>query len=80
MVLWSTQVSRVRYVAAPGAQRAWWDDLYQLDRRPAGFDRVVVLEGGADPQPTGLLDAQGNPLYRLIEKQPIGFLPLQEDA
>ncbi len=80
MALWSGQVSKIKYVAASEAQRAWWDDLYQLDRRPAGFDRVVVLEAGADPQPTGLLDAQGNPLYRLVEKEPIGFRLLTEEA
>jgi hypothetical protein len=71
-------VSKVRYIAASQAQRAWWDDLYQLDRRPAGFDRVHVLETDAEPQATGLLDAQGNPLYRIIEKQPIGFRTLKD--
>jgi hypothetical protein len=75
---WSWQVSKVRYIAASQTQRAWWDDLYQLDRRPAGFDRVHVLETDAEPQSTGLLDAQGNLLYRIIEKQPIGFRPLKE--
>jgi hypothetical protein len=73
-------VSKVKYIAASNAQRAWWDDLYQLDSRPAGFDRVVVLETGADPQPTGLLDAQGNELFRIVEKQPMGFRPLKEEA
>jgi hypothetical protein len=73
-------VSKIKYVAASQAQRAWWDDLYHLDRRPAGYDSVVVIEAGADPQPTGLLDAQGNPLFRLVEKAPMGFRASNEDA
>jgi hypothetical protein len=72
-------VSKVKYVAGSRAQRAWWDDLYQLDSRPTGFDRVTVLEASDDPQPTGLLDASGNQLYRIVEKQPIGFRPLREE-
>jgi hypothetical protein len=71
-------VNKVKYIAAPAPQRAWWDDLYQLDRMPTGFDRVQVLEAGDDPRPTGLLDAQGNQLFRVIEKQPIGFRPLKD--
>jgi hypothetical protein len=72
-------VSKVKYVAGSTAQRAWWDDLYQLDSRPTGFDRVTVLETADDPQPTGLLDANGNHLFRIVEKQPIGFRVLKEE-
>jgi hypothetical protein len=72
-------VSKVKYVAGASAQRAWWDDLYQLDSRPSGFDRVTVHETSDEPQPTGLLDANGNQLYRIIEKEPIGFRPLREE-
>ena len=60
------------------AKRAWWDDLYHLDPRSFGIDRVQVLETSDDPQPTGLLDAHGNELFRVIEKRPIGFLVLKE--
>ncbi len=72
-------MSKVKYVTAPKAPRAWWDDFYQLDRTPVGFDRVQVLESGTDPCPTGLLDAHGNELFRVIEKQPIGFRVLREE-
>ena len=59
------------------AQRAWWDDLYHLDPRSFGIDRVQVLETSDDPQPTGLLDVHGNELFRLTEKRPIGFWDLK---
>jgi hypothetical protein len=72
-------VSKVRYVTASKSSRAWWDDLYQLDSTPIGFDRVQVLETGSDPYPTGLLDAQGNELFRLSEKRSIGFWTLREE-
>ncbi len=68
----------VKYVRLSPAQRAWWDDLYHLDLRSNGMDRVQVLETSDDPQPTGLLDAQGNELYRMTEKRPIGFRVLKE--
>lgn len=70
---------KVRYVTGSKSPRAWWDDLYQLDRTPVGCDRVQVLEAGSDPCPTGLLDAQGNELFRMTEKQPIGFWRLREE-
>jgi hypothetical protein len=72
-------VSEVSYIAASTAQRAWWDDLYQLDRRPVGFDRIQVHETGTEPRPTGLLDAQGNELYRVIKKRPMGFNVLKDE-
>ena len=72
-------MSKVKYIAASTTQRAWWDDLYQLDRAQTGFDRVQVLEASDYPRPTGLLDAQGNELFRVIEKHPIGFVPLREE-
>ena len=60
------------------AQRAWWDDLYHLDPRSFGLDRVQVLETSDEPQPTGLLDVHGNELFRVTEKRPIGFRVLTE--
>ncbi len=68
----------VKYVRLSPGQRAWWDDLYHLDLRSNGMDRVQVLETSDDPQPTGLLDAQGNELFRMTEKRPIGFRVLKE--
>jgi hypothetical protein len=34
---------------------------------------ATVFETDAAPQPTGLLDASGTPLYRTIDREPIGF-------
>jgi hypothetical protein len=72
-------VSKVSYVTASTRQRAWWDDLYQLDRTPMGFDRIQVYETGNESRRTGLLDAQGNELYQVIKKQPIGFTVLRDE-
>ena len=71
-------MGKVKYLTLSPAQRAWWDDLYHLDPRPSSVDRVTVLETADDPQPTGLLDAQGNELFRMTEKRPIGFRVLKE--
>ncbi len=72
-------MSKVSYVTASTGQRAWWDDLYQLDRTPIGFDRIQVHEAGNESRRTGLLDARGNELYRVIKKRPIGFTVPKED-
>ena len=72
-------MSNVKYVTLSPAQRAWWDDLYHLDPRATGIDRVQVLETSDDPQPTGLLDVHGNELFRITEKRPIGFWDLKGD-
>jgi len=72
-------VSEVTYISASTAPRAWWDDLYQLDRTTIGFDRMQVYETGTESRPTGLLDAQGNHLYRVIKKRPIGFRVLRDE-
>ncbi len=71
-------MGNVKYVTLSRARRAWWDDLYHLDPRSTGIDRVQVLETAQDPQPTGLLDLHGNELFRVTEKQPIGFTVLSE--
>jgi hypothetical protein len=72
-------VSEVSYIPASAAQRAWWDDLYQLDRTPIGFDRIQVYETGNEYRPTGLLDAQGNELFHVVKKRPIGFTAPSEE-
>ena len=71
-------MSKVKYISGSFTRRAWWDDLYHLDPRSAGAGGVQVFEAANDPQPTGLLDAHGNHLFRVIEKQPIGFRALKE--
>ena len=71
-------MGNVKYVTLSRAQRAWWDDLYHLDSRLSSVDRVIVHETLDDPQPTGLLDAHGNELFRMPEKRPIGFRVLKE--
>ncbi len=71
-------MGNVKYVTLSRTQRAWWDDLYHLDPRSTGIDRVQVLETSYDPQPTGLLDGHGNELFRVTEKRPIGFRVLKE--
>lgn len=52
------------------------DDLWLgwFDRQPHGATEVHEQEGeGVSYESTGLLDAQGRPLVRLL-KRPIGFL------
>ena len=71
-------MGKVKYVKLSLAQRAWWDDLYHLDPRSSSVNRVTVLETPDDPQPTGLLDAHGNELFRMTEKRPKGFRVLKE--
>ncbi len=71
-------MGKVKYVTRSAAQRAWWDDLYHIDTRSSFVDRITVHEGPEGPQSTGLLDAQGNELFRLTEKHPIGFRVLKE--
>ena len=71
-------MGKVKYVTRSNAQRAWWDDLYHLAPRWPSVDRVTVHETPDDPQPTGLLDAHGNELFRMTEKRPIGFRILKE--
>jgi hypothetical protein len=53
--------------------RLWWDELPTSDDSEASGDSFTVHEAPDTPQPTGLLDAQGNPLFRVPEKHPIGF-------
>lgn len=58
----------IRYAAIP--QRAWMNDYYEtLSSRPS----ETVLEDDPTPKATGLLDANGVPLYRLPDRIPLGF-------
>lgn len=60
-----------RYIPAPRARRirAEWDDDVPLPL-------VIHVTEPADrtPQPTGLYDANGVELYRVDEREPVGFL------
>lgn len=41
----------------------YWDDA----------EGITVFEPSDEPEETGLLNAQGDPLYRVPERRPIGF-------
>ena len=59
-----------RYITKPHAR--WCDDLECEVAEPGP---LVVFEPDGDPQPTGLLDAHGNELYRVSDRRPIGYRP-----
>lgn len=54
-----------RYISAP-ERAVFWDPAVGLVVTP---ETVVVHEADAAPQPTGLFDVDGRPLYRV----PLGF-------
>lgn len=56
-----------RYTTKPRA--IWVEDLGE---ECPDLPQITVYEDDC-PQSTGLLDAQGNELYRVDEKEPIGF-------
>jgi hypothetical protein len=60
-----------RYLAMTKPPRpvAWWDDY---DTAPRS---MTVVEAADQPHDTGLLDAAGVPLYRVADREPIGFKP-----
>mgnify|MGYP000930187892 FL=1 len=58
----------LRYVTLRSPPRAW-DSDGPMAERPT----MTVHEAVPAPQPTGLLDAHGAPLYRIEERNPIGF-------
>ncbi len=57
-----------RYVALRAPPRAW-DGDGPMAERPT----MTVHEAVSAPEPIGLLDARGVPLYRLEDRNPIGF-------
>jgi hypothetical protein len=59
-------MTRYRYVSRP---RAWQDDYGGWQDRPT----ATVYEPDDAPQETGLLDALGNPLFRVVDRAPLGF-------
>ena len=56
-----------KYVAI--RPRAYGDSLYEAEMN------ITVHETPLEPIHTGLLDAQGVPLYRIQERHPLGFQP-----
>jgi len=51
------------------APSAYGDSLYEAEMS------ITVHEQQVEPIHTGLLDAQGVPLYRIQERHPLGFQP-----
>lgn len=54
--------------------------LAAMDNDPDAEDYLsrTVYEPDDAPQPTGLLDAQGNELYAINEMDPIGFIRFRD--
>ena len=66
-----------RYIPAPRARRvrAWWEhEDPNSEDRPLTPSLSVHEPADTDPQPTGLYDANGVELYRVDEREPVGFL------
>ena len=57
----------MRYVVFRPKPIMEWDDDVPL------LPSLTVYESGGEPEPTGLLDANGNDLGRVSERAPIGF-------
>ncbi len=57
-----------RYVTRRSAVRASEDGWY-----PDGPVSMTVLEDESGPVETGLLDQHGAKLYRVIQREPVGF-------
>lgn len=59
----------VRYITTPATSDSWWwpkdtDYLAKMVHEPEPHAPVKI----------GLLDAAGTPIYRVEERQPIGFV------
>lgn len=59
------------YVALARKPRAWASDQEQMGERPTS----IVHEADKTPEPTGLVDVHGTPLYRVAETIKMGFRP-----
>ena len=51
--------------------RVSWDAGEELD---AGDPRTITVHEDDEPKDTGLLDANGTPIYRVRERVPFGFV------
>lgn len=56
----------MKYLSKPARQ--YWEESWQEPKTS-----ITVIEEDDRPQDTGLLDADGNRLYRVKERRPIGF-------
>jgi hypothetical protein len=60
----------IRYISLAVRPRVWTSDQdYAQPDRPS----VTVWERDTTPEPTGLLDAAGVPIYRVEDRRSIGF-------
>ena len=59
-----------RAVRAIEAGDDWWTDDHRT---------ISVSVGDDTPVDTGLVDGQGNSIYRVPSRRPIGFVPSKED-
>ena len=57
-----------RYTSRPRSD--WWDDDWTADRQPT----TVTVHEEDDPVNTGILDKDGNPIYRMPEKGKLGYV------
>lgn len=62
-----------RYIAIPNAPRAWATD--HVNAWGTTPPSCTVHEADPTPQPIGLLDADGTPIYRVQEQVAFGFQP-----
>lgn len=60
-----------RYVALPRQPLAWDSNSGPLLERPS----TTVIEAENTPEPIGLVDQHGTPLYRVRETVTMGFCP-----
>lgn len=58
---------RVRYVAVSPIAEGWWDKGPLLPT-------VNVFESDVPPKDTGLLNSNGTKLYRIQERDQVGFI------
>ena len=57
-----------RYVTRPAKAVIAEDEWYESESR-----KIDVLVPDDQPEATGLLDADGNMLYRVVRRGPLGF-------
>lgn len=62
-----------KYVTKPCAKRRFHDDEWEIYNDLECIARTVH-EPEPEPQPTGILDKQGNELFSVEEMEPIGFV------
>lgn len=62
---------RVRYTTRRPA-RSWWDDNFVHAASPMAA--TTIYEDDIAPEDTGILDADGNPIFRTYERNPVGFV------